>query len=401
MAKRQVQNLVDALAERLGRSVVLDDTEVNLLVASRHYGDADEQRIRAVLQRDVGTAAIGHILGQDVAHWTSPGVVPAREDLGMKSRLCHPIRRQGQLLGLLLVIDEDQSMTPEEIEEVVRTGDDIGAILYGELLSQDEHRHEQETAVVELLTGDTARPETAVRTLDRLGVLRHGAHVTVTAVTLDDRAVAVETAVAELALRVATVSASRSRPGYTASAVLGTRGVLLQTWENGPTGERLREQATELRDAVGSVLGHSAGAIAGVGGVHAGLHEAHRAYDEALVALRAALRVARLDGLALADELGALDLVLRLPETELTPARVPEPLRRLRCQDPHGQLLQTLRCFLDLAGSRPATAEALHIHRTTLYYRLDRIEQITGLSLDDGSTRLLLHLGLQVLEVVG
>jgi DNA-binding PucR family transcriptional regulator len=36
----------------------------------------------------------------------------------------------------------------------------------------------------------------------------------------------------------------------------------------------------------------------------------------------------------------------------------------------------------------------MHIHRTTLYYRLDRIREITGLDIDDGDVRLHLHLGL-------
>ena len=42
MAERRLQQLVDTLAERLGRSVVLDDPEVTLLAASRHFGDAGE-----------------------------------------------------------------------------------------------------------------------------------------------------------------------------------------------------------------------------------------------------------------------------------------------------------------------------------------------------------------------
>jgi DNA-binding PucR family transcriptional regulator len=135
--------------------------------------------------------------------------------------------------------------------------------------------------------------------------------------------------------------------------------------------------------------------------LRSGLDEAHLAYDEAHVALRAARRLPALGGVALAQELGPLDIVLRVPDAELTLALVPEELLRLRDADPHGHFLETLRTYLDHAGSVPATAEALHLHRTSLYYRLERIEQLTGLSLADGRQRLSLHLGLQVLDVVG
>ncbi|MCZ9336203.1 helix-turn-helix domain-containing protein, partial [Streptomyces sp. TRM76130] len=41
------------------------------------------------------------------------------------------------------------------------------------------------------------------------------------------------------------------------------------------------------------------------------------------------------------------------------------------------------------------TAAELGIHRQTLYYRLTRVERLTGLDLDDGEDRLLLHMALK------
>lgn len=65
--------------------------------------------------------------------------------------------------------------------------------------------------------------------------------------------------------------------------------------------------------------------------------------------------------------------------------------------DPRGSLLvRTARVFLDAGGSVARTADRLEVHRGTVYYRLRQIEDITGLQLDDGRHRLLLHLGLTV-----
>ncbi len=56
----------------------------------------------------------------------------------------------------------------------------------------------------------------------------------------------------------------------------------------------------------------------------------------------------------------------------------------------------TLEVYLDHGCDARATAEALHLHRTSLYYRLGRIEAVTGRALTDGLARLELHLALKM-----
>jgi DNA-binding PucR family transcriptional regulator len=41
------------------------------------------------------------------------------------------------------------------------------------------------------------------------------------------------------------------------------------------------------------------------------------------------------------------------------------------------------------------------VHRQTVYYRVQRIEQVTGLTLTRGDHRLVLHLGLAMAPFVG
>jgi DNA-binding PucR family transcriptional regulator len=61
----------------------------------------------------------------------------------------------------------------------------------------------------------------------------------------------------------------------------------------------------------------------------------------------------------------------------------------------HPELARTVEVYLDHAGQAGRTAAALGIHRQTLYYRLSRVERLTGLDLDDGEHRLLLHMGVK------
>ena len=59
-------------------------------------------------------------------------------------------------------------------------------------------------------------------------------------------------------------------------------------------------------------------------------------------------------------------------------------------------LVATLEAYLDRGGDVAAVAAALHIHRTSLYHRLRRIEAIAQASLGDGDDRLRLHIGLRI-----
>ena len=57
-------------------------------------------------------------------------------------------------------------------------------------------------------------------------------------------------------------------------------------------------------------------------------------------------------------------------------------------------LAATAATYLDHAGNVQRAATELGIHRQTLYYRLHRIEELTGFDLADGRDRLTLHLAL-------
>lgn len=69
-----------------------------------------------------------------------------------------------------------------------------------------------------------------------------------------------------------------------------------------------------------------------------------------------------------------------------------QPVARLRAHDKSSQLLRrTLDAWFANDGNVAATANALHIHRNTLDYRLHRIAEVTGLDLGRTEDRLLLY----------
>ncbi|MEU1125878.1 helix-turn-helix domain-containing protein, partial [Streptomyces sp. NPDC005899] len=107
---------------------------------------------------------------------------------------------------------------------------------------------------------------------------------------------------------------------------------------------------------------------------------------------RAASAEPRLGPVADWPAIGPYRLLTGLPRD---PGARTDPAVRALLTPPHAELARTAEVFLDRAGQASRTAAELGIHRQTLYYRLARIQQLTGLDLNDGEDRLLLHMALK------
>ncbi|MFT2018931.1 helix-turn-helix domain-containing protein [Streptomyces sp. 796.1] len=142
--------------------------------------------------------------------------------------------------------------------------------------------------------------------------------------------------------------------------------------------------------ALARSTGHGGGsAAAGVSDVRRELSDLPAAWREALAAARAARADERLGPVANWADVGPYRLLTGLPCT------APDPAVRPLLEHVHAELARTAEEFLDRAGQAGRTAQALGIHRQTLYYRLSRVEQLTGLDLGAGEDRLLLHMALK------
>ena len=380
-----VQAAVDGLAERLQRSVVINDAAVHLLYASAHYGDEDPVRIRAVLQREADSRVIGHVLAQGVATWTTAGVIPPEPALRMKARVCVPVRWRGELLGLLMVMDADGTLTTGELVQITEVAQTVAPLLLPQVRDDTDPR-----PILDLLGRNPALRRQALA--DLAGALFEP----VTVVEFAVRGATGEPAAAHAAtaLRAALTARAAARPGGRLHAITGDTAVLLL---GDPTG--LRPYVDGLLARVGDLSAGRFTCVAGIGAEAAGPERAFESADQARLARRAAADLLHVP-VATWDDLGPYAVLLRIPPDELTEAALPAELRLLRRADPGGELTRTLRSYLNHAGNGPAASAELHIHRTTLYYRLGRIRDLTGLDLDDGRTRLTLHLGLFLADML-
>jgi purine catabolism regulator len=155
--------------------------------------------------------------------------------------------------------------------------------------------------------------------------------------------------------------------------------------------------AEELRDDVAARLGTevSVGSGSSVSPAEAG-----RSLREA----RYALQVCRVEGRPVADfrALGTYRLLLTLQEPDALRAFADSVLSSLDRYDAEhrGELLGSLRSFLDHNARWEAAAEELFVHRHTLRYRMRKVEELSGRDLSSPHDRMEFWLALRARDLL-
>lgn len=120
-------------------------------------------------------------------------------------------------------------------------------------------------------------------------------------------------------------------------------------------------------------------------------------YRDAVQAMELAVRLQTDTPLYIGD-LGVYQLILSLSDREKLTAFCERTLGTLIEYDmrQNADLIKTLEAFFNCHGNLSQTAEMLIVHRNTLLYRMNRINEIADIDLNRPETRLALHLALTI-----
>ncbi|MER5321248.1 PucR family transcriptional regulator [Streptosporangium roseum] len=373
MIAHDVQDLLDSLAMAVGRGMAVDDPEGRVVAHSVHYGEVDQVRAQAILSRSVPAEVEAWQEAHGVATTREPVRIPANPALGMAARLCVPLLHRDRRVGFLWVIEGDGPLSSEEEARTVREAAAIAALLDG---GGSSH------TLRSLLNGEIAVRRAA-------GILGEGPLRVLAVRVLAGGGDVVRGDVAGGAAGRGDGSRGDAVPGD-AGGLAGAVGDELSRMRRPPAFAVVDRHAVLLLNggedasALGESLAARAGGLVGISAVHPGLGSLRQAYGEAVAAARAAAAEPALRPVARWPELGVYRLLAEPTAYPLGPLRE------------HPALAATLETYLDHGGDAQETARLLHLHRTSLYYRLARIEELTGRSLKDGTQRLELHLALKL-----
>ncbi|WP_449278964.1 PucR family transcriptional regulator [Leucobacter sp. GX24907] len=323
-----------------------------------------------------------------VAESQQPVWIEGREDLGLEGRLFSPVKCNGTTFGLLCVIDPDRSMSETELREVERTADQVAMLLYTQTLLSERDRNREEAVLRDLFANDSSSRNDAEDQITDTRMLEHVDRLVVVTVHWNPGAAHDANQFGAQLKRELTHTESRSALWMTAP-----NSVTFLIGDDGRESESGALQAA-LRLARCAVDRWS-DVYCGVSDASSSLSGSAVAFRQARLSSRAAEVLPELGRVAVWRELGVFAALLKLPAEDLAEHASIPAVEALGEADGTGELLRTAETFLDCAGDTRKAADILHIHRSTLYHRLGRIESATGLELDNGGVRLALHLALK------
>src|SRR5438876_8130559 len=136
----------------------------------------------------------------------------------------------------------------------------------------------------------------------------------------------------------------------------------------------------------------------GIGRIADDIQQISQSYREAQQALEIGRRLFGEGSIHYFARLGIYRLLFHLYEHEELSDFYQETLAPLLESDSRSNnaLIETLECFFNCNGNLSETARTMHLHRNSLLYRLGRIEELLGRSLEDAELRLSLQIALKI-----
>jgi hypothetical protein len=409
LVSSDLQVLVDQLSARVSAGALLEDREQRPVVYSRQVGPIDSVRRDSILHRQTSPELMSWFRSFGILSAHRPLRIPDCPELGILARVCAPVWYRERLLGFLWLIDPDEAIGEDELAEVETAAEHAGLILYEEHLAQ----RLVVQALAHLLSPSEELREAAANQLVDQSLVREGepvALVVAQPVPPEELPLAlVEEALLDVGWEVPS--------GTVLRLACNEHGVLLVRLRSARDDSCALAVARSARETLSRRLagrhnghdGHNRqsgqeGAaprvVATVGDPQVELRRAVASYRQARLATKVAAAIPAMGDVVRWRDLGVFRALAQLPNREALESSL-DPRVAALLSSGDDEVVLTLETYLDLAGDAKATAERLHLHRGTLYYRLDKAERIAGIDVRNGYDRLAVHLGLKLARLAG
>ena len=317
-----------------------------------------------------------------------------------------PVRAGSELLGLLAVQVPESIPDQEGRRRALEHGSTVLALeLSKERAAAEVERRLRGDLVEELLSGglDADESERLARQAERLGH-RLPQRAWVVVLEGDDPASEAEMSARGRQDRVDAALSELVRRRLPGALTLtrSASAVVLVPEEVAAELAAIEQLAASIHTTAAAIL-RPASVSVGIGNLAGSVAELARSQLEARQALRLTRRAGQRGQVVSYRSLGAFRLLLEVQSPEALRRFVDEVLGPLLkyAESRETPLLQTLEALAQARWVRRAAARVLGIHINSMTYRVERIEALTGLSLDDAETRVAIAIALRARAMLG
>ena len=372
LSGKGLQGLVDAAAEVFGNPVAVADMGLAMVAVSAELADDPEwmTNAREIETNDMRQAALaGDFRRVYSGDKTVVGEYPGADQRYLAAR----IRRKDVLLGHALVLERNQPFTDDDLAllpDVCRTfGYELAGAADADQLSE---RHGK--LFEDLLSGSLADRDEVEARVQRAHLRVPQRMCVLIAHPVSDAG--------QISSRYLRTQLVRAFPGSLGMVRGDDVLVVIGADDAGSTLDGLFGKSV-----------YAEGLCVGASYPFCGLHLLRRAADQARAAVR--LSDGR-PGVVPYEWVVARHMMERASLTIDGSTFIHPAIGLLEEADERERSshLADLEAYLSCGRNATATARALHVHKNTMYYRLQRIEQIAGVDLSDEQTCFVLQLGL-------
>jgi sugar diacid utilization regulator len=392
-----VQSIVDVLAQTLDRAVLLDDESLAPITHSRQFGQLDDVRMYSLLQRGILPEVKAKLFSIGIGTATEAFWTPALPQHAMMSRFCVPICSADERFGYLWVLDPERSLSDDGQELARQAGRDLQAVLdrrNADLRAAESYLQALLAQLLENGTGATS--EQILQELQEKDVAQPDSRVSVFA--FEPSAAGPSDPVQRtMSLRLRLIA---TEPSHLWFAVAGqpTAIIAVSRPENRVNAQHVPPAVVRAIEAV-----YGRRPVIGWSGERVPISQAAQAFQNARLALTLAEIGASDNKVAVWTELDSWRTIAILADSY---SRNPKDLAALvnpgivdMVESGRDDLIHTLDAYLTHGCDARKTAEALHLHRSTLYYRLEKITEAVGGDLRDGEARFELMLSIRLANI--
>ena len=384
--RSELQNIIDVLSSKVGVATSLTDPQFNSIVFGPHHDtQIDVIRRQALLNRQTAPDVRAWFESFGTATATAPVRIPADPAMQAMSRLIVPVRGGTILYGYVCLLDDEYRLGDTEMAIVNDTPPEIARFL----LRQHRDRQRGAELLYGLLSTSPSERDEAAAEIGSLSVYPKSA-IVLLRFSPDTDELVIEREIDDILRRATSTAQSVMR------FVEAGRAVFLVRSRTQPQAAALAHHVLEHCHHL-NTPGHTV--AAGVGDEYSDLTVSSVSWEHAELAARVAAAAHDTpDRVAEWSKLGAMRVLATVPPTRLRELIDPRFGPLTTAEDP--TLIATLETYLDCAANAQRTAQALNVHRNTLYYRLRKAQEISGFDLADGEDVLALHLALKAHRLV-
>ncbi|HJT95978.1 MAG TPA: helix-turn-helix domain-containing protein [Mycobacterium sp.] len=386
--------IVDALAQSLDRAVLVDDVSLTPITHSRQLGQLDDVRVYSVLQRAIRVEVKAELFGFGIDTATEALWTPALPQHEMLPRYCVPIYSEEERFGYLWVLDPENSLSKPGQELAKQAGRELQTVLDRRNAALRDEQSAQQALLTRLLSAGTGEPfDPILRELQAKDMAQPDSQMSVFVFEAPSTGPG-DPVERSLSLRLLLTASEASHRWFTLSGDPSAAFAVSRPESHFDAGAI----PTSVIAALGSIYGERP--VIGWSGDRVPISQAAQAFQHARLAMSLGQIGASTEDVTVWTTLDSWKTIALLAESysnnHADLAALVHPGIVGLLNDGRADLVHTLDVYLAHGGDARKTAAALYLHRSTLYYRLEKISEAIGADLSNGETRFGLLLSIRL-----